>query len=159
MARFQIGAKVVAYIEEIMKEKKIYSINDIPEIAKHLRLLFSTCKVMTFTGSLGAGKTTLIKELLKQSGVIAQVSSPTFTYLNQYEDKEGNRFYHFDLYRLKSIDEFQSAGFDEHLYEPESWALIEWPEHIMPLLKDEVCHITIEYGKDSSKREITVEHN
>ena len=133
-----------------------YSLSDIPSVAKKLKELVKDCQVITFTGPLGAGKTTLIKELLKQWGVQETVTSPTFTYLNLYENEAGQTFYHFDLYRIGSLAEFQEAGFDEYLYEPESYTLIEWPEHILPLLSQGVCHVAIDYHEDPEKRVMTV---
>ena len=103
------------------------------------------CRIFTFTGPLGAGKTSLIRQMLMQKGVEQLVSSPTFTYVNLYENDKGQLFYHFDLYRIDSMDSFYRAGFNEYLYAPHSWAFIEWPEVIMPLLGQSVCHCQIEY--------------
>jgi len=133
-----------------------YSLSDIPLVAKKLKELVKDCQVITFTGPLGAGKTTLIKELLKQWGIKEMVTSPTFTYLNLYENEAGQTFYHFDLYRIGSLAGFQEAGFDEYLYEPESYTLIEWPEHILPLLSQGACHVAIDYHEDPEKRVMTV---
>lgn len=141
-----------------MKKKSIeYTLGDIPTIAAQLKMLFKKHPVMTFTGSLGAGKTTLIQELLRQSGIHEVVTSPTFTYVNRYKNKEGDTFYHFDLYRINNQYDFSAAGFDEFLYAPHSYTLIEWPEHIMSLLKERVCHVRIEYHPDPQKRIITIE--
>ncbi len=138
--------------------KKIeYSLDDIVKVATNLKQTLNGSHVLTFTGPLGAGKTTLIKELLKQCGVYQTVTSPTFTYLNMYENSSGDTFYHFDLYRIGSMQEFQEAGFDEYLYEPASYALIEWPEHIMPLLDHNVCHVSIDYHGDPGKRVMHIE--
>lgn len=138
--------------------KKIeYTLCDIERVAKNLKQLLNDCSVLTFTGPLGAGKTTLIKELLRQCGISQTVTSPTFTYMNMYEDPSGRTFYHFDLYRIGSMQEFQEAGFDEYLYEPESHALIEWPEHILPLLTHKVCHVAIDYHDDPEKRVMHLE--
>ena len=59
---------------------------------------------------------------------------PTFTYMNQYKGMDG-WFYHLDLYRMGSLQDFMQAGFGEYLEQPNSWVLIEWPEIIEPLLK------------------------
>lgn len=128
-----------------------YTIDDIPAVVTTLHELLGFCKVMTFTGSLGAGKTTLIQELLKFEGVQDVVQSPTFNYVSIYTNPSGLRFYHFDLYRLRSMQDFVEAGFHEYLYEPNSYALIEWPEIIMPLLKKQTCHVAIEYVNDDTR--------
>jgi tRNA threonylcarbamoyladenosine biosynthesis protein TsaE len=144
-------------MKKAISEKIVYSLDQVPRIAQKLKELLNTCSVMTFTGSLGTGKTTLVQELLKQSGIQDRVTSPTFTYFNQYTNDRGTTFYHFDLYRINSLDDFRAAGFDEYLYEPKSVALIEWPEHIMPLLKNNICHVTLDYHGDPSKRVIMIE--
>ncbi len=137
-------------------EKTTYTLGDMASIANKVKKKLNKCSVITFTGPLGAGKTTLIKELLKQYAIQETVTSPTFTYMNVYENSQGQTFYHFDLYRIESLQEFQEAGFDEYLYEPGSFALIEWPEHIMPLLSHSVCHVAIDYHDDPGKRVISI---
>ncbi len=139
------------------KETQEYSRDDIPRIAGRLKKLLKKYPVMTFTGSLGTGKTTLIQELLQQCGVKERVTSPTFTYVNRYGNDHGSIFYHFDLYRIDRLNDFRGAGFDEYLYAPNSYTLIEWPEHIMPLLKERVCHIELDYHDDPEKRVMKME--
>lgn len=134
---------------------RAYSYNDVASVAHSIKQKMDDCTIVTFSGPLGAGKTTLIKELLAQWGVRDTVTSPTFTYLNRYTNAQGQIFYHFDLYRIASMREFQEAGFEEYLYEPGSYTLIEWPEHIMPLLK-RACHVKIDYHDDPHKRLITI---
>lgn len=107
---------------------------------------------MTFTGSLGAGKTTLISNLVRQLGTQDQVNSPTFTYVNIYQLPDGKKIYHFDLYRINFLEEFIAAGFDEYLYAPNSWALIEWPEVIKPLLTHDVCDVVIDHDVNAPDR-------
>lgn len=138
-----------------MKMKIIYGIDGIPNIVEKLYTLLAMCKVMTFTGPLGAGKTTLTRLLLQRCGVADLITSPTFTYVNVYENKEGQTFYHFDCYRIKTVEDFRAAGFDEYLYQPQSVVFIEWPEVVMPILTHDVCHLTIEY--EGEKRSITIE--
>ena len=138
--------------DPVVRHKLVYGIDDVPEVAKTLHTLLGNCAVMTFTGSLGAGKTTLIRELLRYSGVRDEViQSPTFNYVSIYTSPSGWRFYHFDLYRIKTLQDFNQAGFAEYLYEPQSYALIEWPEIIMPILTHRVCHTDIDYVNEDSR--------
>jgi tRNA threonylcarbamoyladenosine biosynthesis protein TsaE len=123
----------------------IYGPTDIDSAAHQLIALFDQAAVFTFTGTLGAGKTTLVSAMLASCGVTEPITSPTFTYMNVYHTNKGQTFYHFDCYRLSSLDEFLMAGFDEFLYQPNSWAFIEWPEIIMPLLTHQACHVTLDY--------------
>ena len=99
---------------------------------------------MTFTGPLGAGKTTLIKELLKQCGVRDTVTSPTFTYLNQYENAQGETFYHFDLYRLADPEELEFLGIRDYL-SADAILFVEWPERGAGMLPKADAHIRIHY--------------
>lgn len=123
----------------------IFGQDELPKVAKELVTLMDRYQVFTFTGPLGAGKTSLIRTMLELKGVMQPITSPTFTYVNLYENEAKQLFYHFDLYRIESLEGFISAGFNEYLYVPNSWAFIEWPEVIMPLLTESVCHCNLEY--------------
>lgn len=98
--------------------------------------------VICFFGDLGAGKTTLIKGLIEGAtqleGVVVQ--SPTFTYLNSYEGEKN--VYHFDLYRLRSIDEFLSMGFDDY-FEADGLCCVEWSEKIASYIPSNALRIKI----------------
>ncbi len=89
--------------------------------------------IVCFFGDLAAGKTTFIKGLAVGAAGINpdDVQSPTFTYLNIYEGRQ--KIYHFDLYRLRDIDEFLSMGFDEY-WERDGICCIEWSEKISSYL-------------------------
>ncbi|EKE02849.1 MAG: hypothetical protein ACD_20C00324G0003 [uncultured bacterium] len=139
-----------------MKETLVYSLQELPLVVQKLKQLLKGYSVLTLVGSLGAGKTTLVKELLKEWGVKDRVISPTFTYMNQYENQEGKSFYHFDLYRIKTLHDFMQAGFQDYLYQPNSIAIIEWPEAIMPLLTKKACHVELMYQDDPTKRAIVI---
>jgi tRNA threonylcarbamoyladenosine biosynthesis protein TsaE len=138
-----------------MKKTILYGMHDIDQVVEVLYGLLQTYSVITFTGSLGAGKTTLVRSLLQRCGVKDLITSPTFTYVNVYENSQGQTFYHFDCYRIKTLDDFKVAGFDEYLYQPGSFAFIEWPEVVKPLLDHSVCHVAIDYHAD--KRLINLE--
>ena len=140
----------------MQKTEIIYTLDDVAAISKQLYALMQTCTVFTFTGPLGAGKTTLIRELLRLCDIQQEITSPTFTYVNIYNNQQKQTFYHFDCYRITSVDGFLAAGFDEYLYQPNSWTFIEWPEVIMPLLKHAVCHVTIDYLPEEEKRALKI---
>jgi tRNA threonylcarbamoyladenosine biosynthesis protein TsaE len=136
-------------------EKKMsYSINDLENVVDYVMTLSDTCQVFTLTGSLGAGKTTLIQAILRRFGVEGVITSPTFTYVNIYEGSNHEMIYHFDCYRIPTLDLFLEAGFGEYLYQPNSLSFIEWPEVVSPLLTHNVCHMTIDY-EGIDKRTIT----
>lgn len=122
--------------------------------AQHLLLL--PVRVWTFTGTLGAGKTTLVQEMLAQLGVQGPVQSPTYTYVSVYPLLDGRIVYHFDLYRLSSYQEFIQAGFDEYLYDDNALCFIEWPEILKSALPASTAQVTLQYASDE-KRLIAVE--
>ena len=122
-----------------------YDFSEIGDVAQRLVATIDNVSVVTFTGTLGAGKTTLVAAILKRLGVAKSVVSPTFTYMNMYELADGRRAYHFDLYRLDSLESFEQAGFGDYLYQENSICLIEWPEIIMPLLTHAVGHVEIDF--------------
>jgi tRNA threonylcarbamoyladenosine biosynthesis protein TsaE len=128
-----------------------FTLDEVDKVVDFLAAALATCQVMTFTGHLGAGKTTIIKALLKKIGITDIVTSPTFTYVNVYKNEQEQTFYHFDLYRITTLAEFVHAGFDEYLYVPASWCFIEWPEVIMPLLSHDVCHIELAYVDENTR--------
>ena len=95
--------------------------------------------ILLLKGNLGAGKTTFTQNLLKKMGVIEQVSSPTYSIVNEYEI--GNRkIYHFDLYRMNSIEEVFDMGMEEYL-DGGNFCIIEWPEIYEEELADLPHHI------------------
>jgi tRNA threonylcarbamoyladenosine biosynthesis protein TsaE len=136
------------------KEKKyevIFGYHDINEIAHKLVELMDRYHIFTFSGPLGAGKTTLVRSMLEAKGIKGPITSPTFTYVNVYQNDKGERFNHFDLYRIGHIDEFLAAGFDEFLHMPNSWSFIEWPAVIEPILEGPYCQISIDYVSEDSR--------
>lgn len=119
--------------------------NELSALVRLLQDLTKTKKVFTFSGTLGAGKTTLIQSFCRSLGVTEPIQSPTYTYMNIYH-ATNLTIYHFDLYRLTTYQDFLDAGFDEYLLLPDSICLIEWPEIILPVLSPEnTCSIAIDY--------------
>ena len=142
------------------KNEIIFTLEELPKVARELADRLKDCKILTFEGPLGAGKTTLIKQLLSLYGVNENVVSPTFTYMNiYYKANNGKTFYHFDLYRISKVEDFLAAGFDEYLIDPYGVCFIEWPEVIEPIirLKTQVCRLTLDYHKDENTRVIRFE--
>jgi tRNA threonylcarbamoyladenosine biosynthesis protein TsaE len=114
-------------------------------------------RIFALTGTLGAGKTTLVKSLLSHYGICSSdVTSPTFTYYNVYKSFDGRTYYHFDLYRIQSMEAFCDMGFHEYIYNRNNIVFIEWPDLIMPLLNENVCHISIDYTSQIDQRILTV---
>jgi len=127
-------------------------LNDLPTAAAELIKEGKGLRVWLLKGEMGAGKTTLVKQIVKQLGVEVAVVSPTFSIINQYENPEGLIVYHFDLYRLKSESEAFDIGLEEYLNSGEM-CLIEWPEKLGRLLPDQYFEVQIQ-SYDSLSRKI-----
>ena len=84
-------------------------------------------KIILISGEMGVGKTTLIKHLLVELNVVDNVSSPTFSLINEYKTKSKDVIYHMDLYRINKIEELEEIGFFEYL-ESGKLCFIEWGE-------------------------------
>jgi len=144
-----------------MKKEKhfIIELDNFDSIVRFFENHLKSCRVFAFYGPLGAGKTTLIRQFLRARGVCDSITSPTFTYVNLYKNASGEKFYHFDLYRIENLKDFLAAGFDEYLHDEEGWSFIEWPEVIEPDLKEiekkGICKITIDYMKEPNKRKVS----
>jgi len=100
-------------------------------------------KVLAFYGQMGAGKTTLIKELCHALRVTDNVTSPTFALINEYHTADCEKVFHFDFYRIKKLEEAYDLGYDEY-FDSGSLCLIEWPELVEELLPDNALRIHIE---------------
>lgn len=126
-----------------------YNIDELPEIAKTI-LKVSSSKTLLFYGKMGAGKTTLIKELAKQLGSQDRVSSPTFSLVNEYITKN-NYLYHFDFHRINSEEEAYDIGFEEYLNN-DNWIFIEWPDQIKNLLPTENTKISVQKISNKTRK-------
>ena len=112
--------------------------------------------VVVLTGDLGSGKTKFVEGFLKYFNLDKEISSPTFTIVNEYKNDDIN-IYHFDVYRLSDSDEFYAIGGEE--YFSTGICLIEWGEIIKDVLPDNYIHITFEKSpSDENIRYIKIMH-
>lgn len=125
-----------------MSEIVVHSLSDLPFAAKQFLELIGQQKVVLFHAEMGAGKTTFINAVLRAMGINETAGSPTYSIVNGYESPYYGEIFHFDLYRLQSLDEAQAIGMEEMLYS-DSYCLIEWPEIIENILPDNVIKVTI----------------
>ena len=119
-------------------------IQDLPQVAKALIDAGNESKRIAFRGNLGAGKTTLVGNILKEFGIHEFNGSPTFSLVNEYQSPDGRAIYHFDFYRITDIEEALDIGWDEYLADTEAWILIEWPERIEALLPEHFLLVEIQ---------------
>ncbi len=118
----------------------------ITTVVEYITNLNPQPRIITFTGNLGAGKTTLIRALLNAMNSSDEASSPTFGIVNEYHTGKGRLVCHTDWYRAKSAEELLDAGLLEYIHNDDCLMLIEWPEVGAALLDGENClHINIEH--------------
>ena len=115
-----------------------YQLTDLTMISDHIIEKGLNFKIWIFDGEMGAGKTTLIKSICKNLGVMDEVSSPTFSIVNEYKTVDGKTVYHFDFYRVKSIEEAYDMGVEDY-FNSGNLCLIEWPEKIKEILINEIA--------------------
>ncbi len=116
---------------------------DLDRLARELFDYSKGEKIWAFYGEMGAGKTTFIRHICNLIGVKENVSSPTFSIINEYQDKNGQSLYHFDFYRIKGEQEAVDIGCEEY-FESDNLCLVEWPEKILNLLPHPHIKITIQ---------------
>ena len=130
----------------------IKSLDEIDAAAREFLDAVEGRKVIAFYGEMGVGKTTFINALSRQLGVTDDaVNSPSFSIVNEYETASGDIVYHFDLYRLDSIDEALAIGIEDYFYSGRL-CLIEWPERIEPLLPDDALIVLFTLLDDGSRQ-------
>lgn len=127
-----------------------YTLEDLKEVAKKC-VAHAQYKSILFYGEMGVGKTTLIKEIVRLMGSKDEVSSPTFSIVNQYE-AEKSSIYHFDFYRINHEEEVYDIGFEDYFQNPADWQLMEWPELIPNLLPEQYTKIEISLTSAEKRR-------
>ena len=136
-----------------MGNKLKFTLDTIHVVSDHIKDLVNNYTIFLFEGDMGSGKTTLIKQIVKDIGISENVKSPTFSLVNEYIENDLIIF-HFDLYRINKENELDSFGFYEYL-DSGKLCFIEWPNiAIQNIYKDYVL-IKISVTSDS-EREIEI---
>ena len=130
-----------------------FTLDEIEDVAKSLINEINGVNIILLKGELGTGKTTLIKSILKNLGIEENITSPTFSIVNQYSTSN-LLINHFDLYRVKSLKELDVIGFEEYL-DNEGITFIEWPKIAMSKISYRYIEIYIKFI-DEKSREITL---
>ncbi|MCF6240335.1 MAG: tRNA (adenosine(37)-N6)-threonylcarbamoyltransferase complex ATPase subunit type 1 TsaE [Bacteroidales bacterium] len=140
----------------------IKSLDDLPKTAENIVRLFNIQAQMkeynciAFYGEMGAGKTTLIKEICKVLGVKDITSSPTFALINEYLTQTDERIFHFDFYRINNLEEAYDLGYEDYFYS-NNLCMIEWPEKIESLLPEKYIEIKIDVD-ETNKRLVQISY-
>ena len=132
------------------KQLIVNNLIELPDAATTILKDIGSHKVIAFFGKMGVGKTTLIKALCQQMGVADVVSSPTFALVNEYLLGNGETIFHFDFYRIKSIEEVFDIGYEEYIYSG-YYCFIEWPEMIVELLPETFVYLSIEENDNGTR--------
>ena len=121
------------------------------DLAKKIAEKVGDKAVIILSGTLGAGKTKFTEGFLSYFGLEKEISSPTFTIVNEYKNKKVS-IYHFDVYRLSDIDEFYAIGGEE--YFSKGICIIEWGEIIEEVLPKDSIRISIEKDEENFDKRI-----
>lgn len=108
--------------------------------------------LITLTGELGAGKTTLAQSICSGYGVIEEVTSPTYSLVHQYSASKSAVF-HIDLYRIESPEQLTNIGWDE-IVAARALVLVEWPERAGARLPEDHLPIDLDYVPNDPARRI-----
>jgi tRNA threonylcarbamoyladenosine biosynthesis protein TsaE len=130
---------------------KFSNLEELPLISYKIIQFAGNTKIWLFEGQMGAGKTTLIKEICKQLGVKENVGSPTYSLVNEYVTENKQTIYHFDFYRLKNEMEALDYGLEEY-FDSGNICLCEWPSKIPNLWPNQYLIIKISVGNDGSRQ-------
>lgn len=120
--------------------------------AKKLASKLTKSDIVVLTGELGSGKTKFTEGFLEFFGLEKEISSPTFTIVNEYNAENGLNIYHFDVYRLSDTEEFYAIGGEE--YFENGICIIEWGEIILDALPKDYIHITFEKNSENENERI-----
>ncbi len=131
--------------------KKVFTarcLDELSGVAKKISKLIPKPAIIAFYGKMGSGKTTLIKALCSELNVNDNITSPTFSIVNEYFSNKHGSVYHFDFYRIKNEEEAMDIGAEELFYSG-NYCFIEWPEKINNLLPSTFVRINIVAKKET----------
>ncbi|MBL7112363.1 MAG: tRNA (adenosine(37)-N6)-threonylcarbamoyltransferase complex ATPase subunit type 1 TsaE [Bacteroidales bacterium] len=129
---------------------RIENLGEIRKTAKNFLDHFRSNRIFAFYGPLGSGKTTFIKALCEELQAEDNVSSPSFSIVNEYSSKGNGEIYHFDFYRLEKQEEVYDLGYEEYFYTGK-FCFIEWPDIVKDILPEETIHVRIQPNASSAR--------
>lgn len=137
-------------------EFEVNSIEETTKLGKELGKILNPSDIICLTGDLGTGKTHITKGISEGLGITDNITSPTFTIVNEYNSGR-LKLYHFDVYRVSDPDEIYAIGFDDYIF-GDGVSIIEWANYIEEILPKEYLHIYItkDLSKGENYRKITI---
>jgi tRNA threonylcarbamoyladenosine biosynthesis protein TsaE len=135
---------------------KSVEMKDLDELAKKL-IKQHPLKIWLMLGEMGAGKTTFVKSFCKALQVVDNMSSPTFSIVNEYKTESQSSVFHFDFYRIKNQQEAFDIGVEEYFYSNE-YCFIEWPERIPDLLPEQFMQVSIAIENENQRTIQVTQH-
>jgi len=129
-------------------EHKITNPGELPEVAEALIATYPDTRIFAFFGSMGVGKTTFIKAVCSTLGSTDEVTSPSFSIINQYYTQSNYPIFHFDFYRINHLDEVFNLGYEDYFFSG-NFCLIEWPEKVEMLLPETCRRVFMELENGS----------
>jgi tRNA threonylcarbamoyladenosine biosynthesis protein TsaE len=133
-----------------MKKFTVKKLKDLSDVADYLGGRIAEVPLCLFYGPMASGKTTLISEICSVLEITGNISSPTFTIVNEYKDPGGKPVYHIDIYRVKDMREAVDAGIEEYLYSG-NICMIEWPELIEEMIEPPYISVHIDAAEDGTR--------
>jgi tRNA threonylcarbamoyladenosine biosynthesis protein TsaE len=133
-----------------MHRIEIPTLDHIQHAAAEFLKTIGSNRIIAFYGEMGAGKTTFIKALCKQMGVIETTNSPTFALIYEYHTKKKETIYHFDFYRINKIEEVFDLGYEDYFFSG-NYCFMEWPEKVETILPAETVKVKICVNPDNSR--------
>lgn len=118
---------------------------ELAQVARQIIAYAGDRTIWLFEGEMGAGKTTLIRQIGEELGVVDNMTSPTFALVNEYATDQGETLYHFDFYRIKDEREAVEMGIGEY-FDSGCICLVEWPSKVAGLLPEAIVSIQISPG-------------
>lgn len=128
----------------------VKNLSDLDTVAQKFIEKMDDKNVYAFYGEMGVGKTTFIKAICKALGVKETITSPTFAIINEYKKRDDKPIFHFDFYRIKSLEEVFDFGYEDYFYS-ENLCFIEWPELVETLLPNDVTKVQITVGNNEER--------
>ena len=133
-----------------MESLELKSLSDLNVVADKFLRLMREKKVFAFFGPMGVGKTTFIKALCNELGVVEIVTSPTFALVNEYQTGSGSSIFHFDFYRIEKIEEVYDFGYEDYFFSG-NYCFIEWPDKVAEILPKDVVFVQLVENDDGTR--------